>query len=91
LKRADALLCIPRTYELAVRLRDEGVPDALIAECVAVELEALGLHYAVAEAKLTDALNRDCHDADAAVAIWGEVSDGCESPSPCRQRRGASP
>jgi hypothetical protein len=83
MKRAEALRCIPRTYALAVRLREEGMPDALVAECVAVEPEALGLLYAVAEAKLTDAMKRACHDADAEETTWGEVSHGCESPSSC--------
>lgn len=50
--RTEALRRIPRAYSLALRLRDAGVCDELIAECVGVEIEALGPLYLVAEAKL---------------------------------------
>ncbi|MGH3951932.1 MAG: hypothetical protein ACRDSE_22905 [Pseudonocardiaceae bacterium] len=56
--RAEALQRIPRAYSLALRLRDAGVPDALIAECVSVEPEALAPHYLVAQAKLAYVMAR---------------------------------
>ncbi|MGH3516609.1 MAG: hypothetical protein ACRDQ7_04195 [Haloechinothrix sp.] len=56
--RAEALRRIPRVYSLALRLREAGVPDELIAECVSVEPEALGPLYLVAEAKLAYVLAR---------------------------------
>lgn len=56
--RTDALGLLPRAYSLALRLRDASVPDPLIAECLSVELEALGPLFVVAEAKLAEALGR---------------------------------
>jgi len=43
---------LPGTYSLALRLRDAGLTNELIAECLAVEREALDLLLQVAEAKL---------------------------------------
>ena len=43
---------LPATYSLALRLRDAGLPNDLIAECVAVEPEAVAALLVVAEAKL---------------------------------------
>jgi orotate phosphoribosyltransferase-like protein len=52
LERADAMRHLPGTYSLALRLRDAGLTDELIAECLAVDREALDLLLQVAEAKL---------------------------------------
>lgn len=54
--RAEALANLPPAYSLALRLRDAGVADRLIAECLAVEVEALGPLLEVAHAKLAAAL-----------------------------------
>jgi hypothetical protein len=43
---------LPAVYSLALRLREAGLADELIAECLAVEREALGPLWDVAEAKL---------------------------------------
>lgn len=50
--RAEALAHLPPAYSLALRLRDAGVADGLIAECLAVEPEAIRPLFDVAEAKL---------------------------------------
>jgi hypothetical protein len=50
--RREAVRRLPRAYSLALRLRDAGVCDELIAECVEVELEALGTLFELAEAKI---------------------------------------
>ncbi|GHE77048.1 hypothetical protein GCM10017786_02920 [Amycolatopsis deserti] len=50
--RAAALRRLPAVYSLALRLRDAGLPEHLIAESVGVEPEAVGPLLAVAEAKL---------------------------------------
>ncbi|MGH3766812.1 MAG: hypothetical protein ACRDTX_16955 [Pseudonocardiaceae bacterium] len=51
-RRAEALRHLPGAYSLALRLRDAGLPDELIAECLAMEREALEPLLEVAEAKL---------------------------------------
>lgn len=50
--RYAALQRIPRPYSLALRLRDAGVPDNLIADCLDIEPEALQPLLRLAEAKL---------------------------------------
>ena len=50
--REEALRLLPRMYSLALRLREAGVPEPVIAECVGVEPEAVGTMLAVGEAKL---------------------------------------
>ncbi|MGH3920048.1 MAG: hypothetical protein ACRDRY_02840 [Pseudonocardiaceae bacterium] len=52
LQRAEAIRHLPGAYSLALRLRDAGLADELIAECLAVEREALEPLLDVAEAKL---------------------------------------
>jgi hypothetical protein len=59
--RAEAMRRLPGTYSLALRLRDAGLTNELIAECVVVEPEALAPLLAVAEAKLA-AILRDEQD-----------------------------
>ncbi|MGB8960530.1 MAG: hypothetical protein WCC38_01040 [Pseudonocardiaceae bacterium] len=51
-RRAEAMRNLPGAYSLALRLRAAGVTDELIAECLAVEREALDPLLDVAEAKL---------------------------------------
>jgi hypothetical protein len=51
-ERTEAMRHLPGTYSLALRLRDAGLTNELIAECLAVEREALDLLLQVAEAKL---------------------------------------
>lgn len=58
-RRAEAIPRLPAAYSLALRLRDAGVPDDLIAECLRIEPEALHPLLVVAEAKLAALLDRD--------------------------------
>jgi hypothetical protein len=51
-RRVEALRHLPGAYSLALRLREAGLPDELIAECLAVAREALEPLLDVAEAKL---------------------------------------
>jgi hypothetical protein len=48
----ELLARLPRSYSLALRLRAAGVDDALIADCVGVEPEALPTLLEIAAAKL---------------------------------------
>ncbi len=57
-ERIEAMRQLPGTYSLALRLRDAGLTNELIAECLAVEREALDLLLHVAEAKLTAILRQ---------------------------------
>lgn len=54
--RAEALRRLPAVHSRALRLRDAGVAPELIAECLEVEVEALGPLLLVAEAKLAAVL-----------------------------------
>ncbi|MCV7220482.1 hypothetical protein [Mycolicibacterium elephantis] len=54
-RRADPLARLPLPYATALRLRDAGVDDEVIAERVGVELDALPTFMRVAEAKLATA------------------------------------
>ncbi len=58
-RRAEAMPRLPGAYSLALRLRDAGLPAELIAECLAVEQEALDPLLNVAQAKLTGILDGD--------------------------------
>jgi hypothetical protein len=58
LERAEAIRHLPGTYSLALRLREAGLADELIAECLGVEREALEPLLALAEAKLAAILRR---------------------------------
>lgn len=53
--RNDALDRLPLPYSTALRLRDAGVEDAVIAECVGVEPEGLQALMEIARAKLVAA------------------------------------
>ena len=55
-ERVEAMRHLPGTYSLALRLRDAGLTNELIAECLAVVREALELLLQVAEAKLASVL-----------------------------------
>ncbi|HEX2285590.1 MAG TPA: hypothetical protein VHI10_12345 [Mycobacterium sp.] len=57
--RSDALDQLPLPYATALRLRDAGIDENVIAECVGVEPEAIPTLMAVAEAKLAAAGYRD--------------------------------
>jgi hypothetical protein len=54
-RRAESLARLPLPYAVALRLRDAGIDDAVIAECVGVDLDALPTLMLVAEAKLSAA------------------------------------
>jgi hypothetical protein len=54
-RRAESLQRLPLPYATALRLRDAGIADAVIAECVGVDLDALATFMRVAEAKLAAA------------------------------------
>jgi len=56
--RHAALDRLPLPYSEALRLRDAGLPDELIAEIVGVEPEAFATMMRVAEAKLAAAEGR---------------------------------
>jgi DNA-directed RNA polymerase specialized sigma24 family protein len=54
-RRREALERLPLPYSTALRLRDEGLSDELIARCVGIEPEAVDTMLALAEAKLAAA------------------------------------
>jgi hypothetical protein len=54
-RRARSLERLPLPYATALRLRDAGIADEVIAECVGVDLDALPTFMRVAEAKLAAA------------------------------------
>jgi hypothetical protein len=53
--RAESLQRLPLPYATALRMRDAGVADDVIAECVGVDVDALPTFMRVAEAKLAAA------------------------------------
>jgi hypothetical protein len=54
-RRAEPLDRLPLPYATALRLREAGIADELIAECVGVDPDALPTFMRVAEAKLAAA------------------------------------
>jgi hypothetical protein len=54
-RRAEFLQRLPLPYATALRMRDAGIADEVIAECVAVDVDALPTFMRVAEAKLAAA------------------------------------
>jgi hypothetical protein len=58
-RRAASLARLPLPYAVALRLRDAGIDDAVIAECVGVDLDALPTLMLIAEAKLAAAQGDD--------------------------------
>jgi DNA-directed RNA polymerase specialized sigma24 family protein len=53
--RAESLARLPLPYATALRLRDAGIADEVIADCVGVELDTLPTFMRLAEAKLAAA------------------------------------
>jgi hypothetical protein len=53
--RLESLQRLPLPYATALRLRDAGIADETIAECVGVDQDALATFMRVAEAKLAAA------------------------------------
>lgn len=101
LRRSEALRHLPGAYSLALCLRDEGLPVDLIAECLAIEPEALDPLLDVAEAKL-DAILRVAaptrYSTSTSIRHSGEANIGkhCHDPAkvagqsdePCQRERG---
>jgi hypothetical protein len=58
-RRAQAIRRLPGAYSLALRLRDAGMTDELIAECLAMQPQALDPLLHVAEAKLATILGAE--------------------------------
>lgn len=54
-RRAKSLQQLPLPYATALRLRDAGIADEVIAECVGVDLDAIPTFMRVAAAKLAAA------------------------------------
>jgi hypothetical protein len=54
-RRSEFLQRLPLPYATALRLRDAGISDDVIAERVGVDLDALATFMRVAEAKLAAA------------------------------------
>jgi len=54
-RRAESLQRLPLPYATALRLRDAGIADEVIAERVGVDVDALPTFMRVAEAKLAAA------------------------------------
>jgi hypothetical protein len=54
-RRSESLQRLPLPYATALRMRDAGVADEVIAECVGVDPDALPTFMRVAEAKLAAA------------------------------------
>jgi hypothetical protein len=53
--RAESLQRLPLAYATALRMRDAGIADEVIAECVGIDIDALPTFMRVAEAKLAAA------------------------------------
>ena len=60
---AESLERLPLPYATALRLRDAGIADEVIADCVGVDLDALPTFMRLAEAKLAAALSSHRPDA----------------------------
>lgn len=54
----DAMNDLPAAYSKALRLRDSGTPATTVADFLDVDIAALPMLYAVAEAKLAHARQR---------------------------------
>jgi hypothetical protein len=54
-RRAQSLQRLPLPYATALRMRDAGIADDVIAECVGVDLDALPTFMRLAQAKLAAA------------------------------------
>lgn len=58
-RRAASLARLPLPYATALRMRDAGIDDAVIAQCIDVDPDALPTLMEVAEAKLAAAEEED--------------------------------
>lgn len=56
-RRAELLARLPLPYATALRLRDAGISEEVIADCVGVDRDTLPTFMRVAEAKLAAAAN----------------------------------
>lgn len=65
---AASLARIPLPYSIALRLRDAGIDDALIAQCIGVDIAALTILMTIAEAKLAAAEDAELRDERNTVA-----------------------
>jgi hypothetical protein len=54
-RRAASLARLPLPYATALRMRDAGIDDIVIAQCIDVDLDALPTLMELAEAKLAAA------------------------------------
>lgn len=54
-RRAALLARLPVPYATALRMRDAGIDDIVIAQCIDVDLDALPTLMELAEAKLAAA------------------------------------
>ncbi|KHO17706.1 hypothetical protein [Mycolicibacterium setense] len=63
-RRARYLQRLPLPYATALRLRDAGIADELIAECVGVDLDALPTFMRLAQAKLNRAARESPNESD---------------------------
>jgi hypothetical protein len=63
-RRAQSLQRLPMPYATALRLRDAGIAEEVIAECVGVDLDALATFMQIAQAKLTAAESSERTDTD---------------------------
>ncbi|BDX34461.1 hypothetical protein TUM20985_50080 [Mycobacterium antarcticum] len=57
-RRAESLQRLPLPYATALRMRDAGIADDVIAECVGLDPDALPTFMRVADAKLAAAYGR---------------------------------
>jgi hypothetical protein len=81
-RRAEAIRRLPGAYSLALRLRDAGLTDELIAECLAMQPQALDPLLHVAEAKLATMLAGTWPPTG-----WVEGASTCANP---RHQEGTS-
>lgn len=58
-RRTEALRRLPVTHSLALRLRDAGLTDDLVAQRLGIETEAIGPLIVIAQAKFAALLDGD--------------------------------
>jgi hypothetical protein len=68
--REAALSLLPAAHALALRLRDAGLPDALIAGRLELEPESLGPLLSVAEAKLAAAMAASTPSGERSTSVY---------------------
>jgi hypothetical protein len=62
--RDDAIRELPRAHALALRLRNAGVSEEVIAECLEIDPASVRPLLALAEEKLNSIVSRGGHDRD---------------------------